>query len=327
MKQKRLVAIFVFVAMILSLTTPAFAHESDFIDLYTIADEVVVSSQDIQSSGVTLHTFENLDIFISTVKQQFPSISEYEIAYFLCEYTGQSPDEIPESELLEILQYDNISTTKTFIKITENGIIEEVTEESLISLMDESWTSPDNYIRIETGFSKVSTSSGYTKKFHVWSIATWLKYPGMRIEDAFALGTSGTFDDSYNEFGFVYQTFKCNRCGRQVKHNRDVNLSTTVDDDLSLRYTNSAYPYLLFTPVAPRCPTCSGGLSDTYFRAYIKYGVIVEGSANLQAAYGHKTVGFGPISVSVDKDGSPSFSSTLLDVTIVPYNARPVTLQ
>lgn len=123
MKQKSLMAFSVLVAIILSLTTPAFAHESDVIDLHTIANEIIVSSQDIQLSGVILHTYENLDTFISTVKQKFPSISECEVAYFLWEYTGQSPDGIPEKELLEILQYDNISTTKTFIKFTENGII------------------------------------------------------------------------------------------------------------------------------------------------------------------------------------------------------------
>ena len=144
------------------------------------------------------------------------------------------------------------------------------------------------------------------------------------LQDAFVLGTSGTFDDSYSEYGSVSQTFTCTSgCTQKTYKNRSVSSSNTIDEDLSFDYERFI-PVMHFVPISPRCDYCTGGARDYYFSAYIRYGMIADESVNIQAGYAHKTIGFGDISVGIDVNGTPSFSASV--ATVVPYVARAVTV-
>lgn len=197
----------------------------------------------------------------------------------------------------------------------------EISEQEAMIALADTWDSSDGYMRLNTGFSKTSTS-GNTKRFNVWTIASWLKYPAVCLEDALMVGTNGSFDDSYSEFAYVYQTFKCSSCGKSTKYNRNVDQNTPTYEDVELEYTGNGVPAITFAPLAPRCDYCDGGAKDDYFRAFIRYGVLIEGSGIIQASYGHKTFGLSGISVSVDATGMPSFSVGV-GSTLTTYNAIP----
>lgn len=157
------------------------------------------------------------------------------------------------------------------------------------------------------------------------AIATWLDYPSICLKDVFTIGTSGTFDDSVLDCGYVNQIFECTYCGKETRRYRTVNSTRLVNDDAKLEYNNGFVPELHFEPLAPKCDYCNYDAQDKQFTVYLMYGVIVDGSANIQSAYAHKTFGFGDISVSVDGKGGPSFSGGLT-LTMKEYIARPVTL-
>lgn len=106
---------------------------------------------------------------------------------------------------------------------------------------------------------------------------------------------------------------------------RTVYANAPVDDDLILEYTAMGVPSISFVPYSPYCQYGEHNVTDFDFTVYINYDVLVEGSAMIQAAYGHKTVGLSGINVSISADGTPKFSGGL-GVTIKSYYARPVSL-
>lgn len=230
--------------MVCTMSATAFAADSST-DLSAIADATIQVTQTTSESGAITNTFNNLDDFVNAVHTANPAISDYEIATYILDYTGQEYQDLPEEEILSFLTYDNI-------------------------------------------------------------------------------GTSGTFDDSYSEYGSVSQTFTCTSgCTQKTYKNRSVSSSNTIDEDLSFDYERFI-PVMHFVPISPRCDYCTGGARDYYFSAYIRYGMIADESVNIQAGYAHKTIGFGDISVGIDVNGTPSFSASV--ATVVPYVARAVTV-
>ena len=235
------------------------------------------------------------------------------------EYTYQDYNYLPEEEILHFLTYDNVTTASSYIRVDDEGDV-------FVSDMDDvpyaEWTSTDGYMKITTNYS-YKGSIGQEKQYEVWAQAIWLKYPAIALEDAFVLGTSGTFDDSYDEFGSVAQSFECLSCSRTTNRYRSVTNTNAQDGDLTMTY-ESFVPELHFIPISPRCDYCGGNSRDKSFTTYIRYGMIADESVNIQAGYGHKTVGPGSISVGIDINGVPSFTAPLSRVS--EYIARPVTV-
>lgn len=236
------------------------------------------------------------------------------------DYTYQDYYDLPEDEILHFLTYDNITTSSSYIRVDNVGNTFVSNKEDILYA---DWTSTDGYMKITTNYSHRSTD-GAEKHYEVWARATWLKYPAIALRDAFVLGTSGTFDDSYDETGFVSQIIECNSgCSRHTNRFRQVSNTNTEYEDLTMTY-DSFVPELHFTPISPRCDYCGGSASDYSFTAYIRYGMIADESVNIQAGYAHKTAGFGGISVGFDINGTPSFSASVS--TLSEYIARPVTV-
>ena len=326
MMKKKCLPLFLALSLLLSITVPAFASEPS---LEQIASNTIAITHTTQENGLEVTTYENLDVFIDAVQGQFPVISDREIAEFLVEFSGQNSALLPEAAVMKILDYDNISIASSYVKVNEDGSSEEISkQEAQINLLGAEYTDPNGIMKFETGFSKLYTS-GSTKHFNVWSSATWIKYPAICIEDAFVLGTNGSYNDMdvVDDFGYVHQAFRCSTCGKATPYYRDVHVNAPEDEDLIMEYTSQGVPALKFAPRAPYCQYGHSGhdAKDSLFTVYINYDVLVEGSGMIQAGYGHATLGLAGISVSVSPNGSPSFSGGISTVVNSIY-ARPVSL-
>lgn len=316
---KKFMSLLLSFVLLSALTYPAFAS-NEAIDLDEIAETTIQITEKTDDTGTPSTTFDGLDRFTSQVHLTYPSLSDYEIATFILDYTGQEYHDLPEEQILEILDYTNITTSISYIKVDDTGA-PHFCDTPYIPFAD--WTSTDGYMKIVTSYSYTKTVNG-EKYYAVSSSATWLKYPAVALKDAFTLGTSGEFDDKVTDFGSVNQNFTCLSCSKKKYRNRSVNTSKTTDEDLTLDYSNFV-PALHFTPISPRCDYCGGSAKDSYFNSYIKYGVIANRSINLQAGYGHMTVGVGSISIGIDANGTPNFSISGVG-TVKPYVARAVTI-
>lgn len=309
-------------SLIICSSIPALADDSS-VNLLILADQIIQTNTYEDENSNIMTDYTDIDLYIDQVHEQFPDISDYELAISIYEYTGQEYAGLPESIILDILDLNNISTTSTYITVDQNGTSQTYSSDAVPYAV---WNSSDGYMKITTNYSLLSTS-GSEKHYQVWAIANWIKYPAMALQDAFVLGTNGTFDDSYEEFASVNQTFKCT-VGCQYPYtylNRGVSPTSLTDGDLQLEYKNYV-PVIHFIPYSPKCSNCQGPASDEFFMAYIRYGVVTNKSVNIQAGYAHKTLGIGDISVGIDATGLPSFSISPAGL-ISEYIARPVTIQ
>ena len=315
---KKLLSSILAIVMVSTLTLATLATSPATI-LEDIANSTIQITETADGNG-TATTFENLSEFVDVAQSSCPYLSRYEIATFLMEYTRQDYDGLSENEILHFLTYDNITTSTSYIVIDENG-------EQFISNTEYSpyadWTSNNGNMKITTNYSYRKTV-GNEKYYEVWARASWINFPDLSTQDAFVLGTTGTFDDSFSEYGSVSQLFECTSgCTRLTSLFRSVSNTKTTDEDLELRY-DCFVPELHFIPFSPHCEFCAGGSTDYSFTVYVRYGMIADETVNIQAGYAHKTVGLGDISVGIDATGTPSFSVGRGSVT--EYIARPVTV-
>lgn len=325
---KKLLSVLLAISILLSLSLTSYASDSLTQDLYKIAGNTIYLTQEVQDSGAEVTTYNNIDAFFESARSLYPNTPDVQLASFIIDYIGQDSSVLSEEELYNVLQYKNISTSTSILKITQDGEVEELSEEEAIMPLD-IFTSTDGYMQLETSFSLKKTV-GADKYFSVWTYATWLKYPAVAINDVLVLTTTGTFDSSVTESGYVNQTFKCSslsNCPQYTLRQRSVNKNRRVMDDLALEYSSNT-PYISFTPISPRCDYCTGGMGpakDVYFKAYLSYGVITSSTCNIQATYGHKTLGVSNISVSIE-DGNVVFVPQV-GAIVQSYPARPLTLK
>ena len=317
---KKSLSIILSLAMVCTMSATAFAADSST-DLSAIADATIQVTQTTSESGAITNTFNNLDDFVNAVHTANPAISDYEIATYILDYTGQEYQDLPEEEILSFLTYDNISTSSSYVRVDDEGNT-IVSNFDAIPLAD--WTSDDGYMKITTNYSYIKTV-GREKYYSVWARGTWQEYPAIALQDAFDFWALLELSMTVIVNMVLFLKLSPVPAAAHKKHtkNRSVSSSNTIDEDLSFDYERFI-PVMHFVPISPRCDYCTGGARDYYFSAYIRYGMIADESVNIQAGYAHKTIGFGDISVGIDVNGTPSFSASV--ATVVPYVARAVTV-
>lgn len=117
---KKAVAVVLTAAMAMSVGMPAFAAEDESI-LDDLANNIVQIEVVSDDSGAIVTTYTGLDTFVEKIHNEYPEITDYDIAEFMNKYTNQYFEGMPEEELLRILNYDNISTSKQFVIINADG--------------------------------------------------------------------------------------------------------------------------------------------------------------------------------------------------------------
>ena len=186
---KKSLSIILSLAMVCTMSATAFAADSST-DLSAIADATIQVTQTTSESGAITNTFNNLDDFVNAVHTANPAISDYEIATYILDYTGQEYQDLPEEEILSFLTYDNISTSSSYVRVDDEGNT-IVSNFDAIPLAD--WTSDDGYMKITTNYSYIKTV-GREKYYSVWARGTWQEYPA--IQAGYAHKTIGFGDIS-----------------------------------------------------------------------------------------------------------------------------------
>lgn len=301
------------------LATPVFADEYS---IDSLADEMIRIEvvKDDQENYVT--KYSGLILFSENVKQKFPMLSQLDLAKYLMEYTQQDYTGFSDEEILEILQYDSFSTVKYYIRIDESGNICMIND-NVAPL----WTTNDGYIEFDTSFANTGTNSEGQNCWDVWTRAMWQKYPVTRSNDVLTLGHNAIFDDSVTVTAHINQTFKCLNCGENTYRYRSVSSANSLSSgDLKIKH-HSLAPAAHFNIAEKECDNCTNpiALSDTRLSAYLKYGLITNGSANIIPGYGHTKLGVGLPTVSFSSNGTPTFSSTIS--SIENYIAPAVTVK
>ena len=318
---RKIISVFLILAILSAVTVSVAASENVTID--DIAKDIITMTAAKDEKGNDVYTYDNIDVFINTVRQELPELTDIEIANFIMEYTGHKYRFPTDATDLFVLDFKSVTTTVEmhFDSVVEDDSIDIITPRA-------TWESDNHAMTIVTSCA-LTESIGTKKKYTIYANAYWNEdgFPAMRLEDTFAVAHSAVYDDSVNEGGSFDQIFYCNKCGEYTTRSYSVTGDYTTDGTLKLKYADFA-PYIAFNSFLKRCDYCViGSPEDVYFGAFLHYGIIVNsGNANVQAGYAHKT--FGPedsVSVGVSSDKILSFSANFGTI-IVDYTAEPVTI-
>lgn len=337
MKFKHIISILLAIVLALSFT-PIIAlaaeaeQQADSAEMQEIAEETI--AQEPQGDDVIL--YKNLDGFVEKVRADFPQTADLDIAKFILDYTHKDYTNFTDDMILETLEYQETYVSQNYLKVTEEGETEYLTEEEMEETLQEetnepqtraTWTSSNGYMRITTTAS-LNKTSGNKKYYIIEGKAKWLKMPTCYFEDVFVLANNATFDDSYTGTGYLSEKLSCCLSSKDYKYTTNTNSSgnSTIAFDY---FVNSAGLRInLFKNSKYTCSRATG--SHTKFvsgiETYIKYRIIVNKgtSKNVAAAYCHKEVSLGNIGVGIGV-GSVSVSFTLGGFKS-DYKAKPITI-
>lgn len=335
-KINRLIALIcAFLVIFLFSTFPISAEDCDSNIMMSAAQNIIDIAVNEANNTIT---YKNLDKFVDFIKSEYHDISDLSLAMFILTYTGSNANDLPESIILEALDYAELTVSSQTIKVTSNGETTVISEEQAMSeikqeiakensigaiqpMANDTWLSPNGYMKIWTEYAYTKTTTK-GRHFVAATRATWLKMPICKFQDVLAIGNTGVFDDSYKPYAYILQKSSC--CGAKFNDKRE-----TVNgkgSGIAIIYPAVNGAAAKFSLKKYRCssPALSHTNIDTHIEAYLRYGFIITGSTgNIQAGYSHKEVALGSISVGITAGGSLSFSLTGVKKD---YLAKPLTI-
>lgn len=272
-------------------------------NLWRIANSTIEVTEKTLRSGAVIFTYTNINECIALLQQKYPDLSDYDLAIFLRYFTGQSTDNLPEKEILNILQYDNISLSSAYFQIKYNGAVQE------ISRQDAFTASADSLIKITTGLSLIQTDDEMNY-YTIWTSADWPAGNPHNQENTLVLSNNATFNSEYEEQGIVQSAYTCPDCGQTTYKTRNVNSQNTADADLYLEY-NSFAPFLRFKSLKTKCANCPAHYipQAASCHAYLECGIIAADNVQIQAGYACQKAG-GNINVTAAYPLSDDYTFT-----------------
>lgn len=145
---KKILSLIMVVVFLLQMSIPTIAIDaSDEAKLKRIAEETInitIEDSELLDSQVT--TYSNIDSFVKKIREDYPQITDYDIAEFLLNYMGQDSEAIPVEQRLIYLEYDNFSVCTEYFgnDNTQNDTITDMISPCV------DWTSTDNAMKIST---------------------------------------------------------------------------------------------------------------------------------------------------------------------------------
>ena len=239
--------------------------------------------------------------------------SEYDIACFLVDYTGLDYRALPEEDIYDYLEINEMYSSNTsFTNVQESEIMPSAI-----------WDSPDGMMTITTNYTYLETLNNGLDSYKVYAMATWLEYPRFRLNDCLTIGHNAYYDDDIEVTGKVTFEIYCDLCDLNRYEVCEVDTTNQEDGFTELKFQTMA-PSLHFDLPNDKCEECLFE-QDVYFVAFLRYGILADTVANIQTGYAHKLVGVGKPSVGMDINGTPSFGVTA-GMQIEEYIAEPVTV-
>lgn len=335
-KLKRILSLITVLVFSFGMLGSVSANSENMESLQVLADSII----EITSGPDGIVTYSNIEEFVDLARNRFPEISDYKIAYFLHQFTGQNNvDSLSSEIILEILEFKEIGIVDNYLKVNSDGTQIALTEEEATAALETNkdimplsmWTSSDGYLRITTTYS-LYTTQGNRKYYVISATAYWLKAPACKLKDIICISNTVTYDDSYNDYAYYQQKYQCAGAGDAVHDYEtvyDYKYANGTGSGVDLLYPSVNGAGARVNLRAFSCDSSNPGshnVSMIYMEAYIRYRVIapINSQFNIQAAYCHTQVGLGSVGFNVSTGGAGiSFSFTGVKTE---YRARPITI-
>lgn len=327
-------------------------------DLASFAETCLNVSSSVDADGSVVLTTKNIDTFVKRASDVY-RVSDADIAKCIYREVGTSDniiDSMPEDVLLAALNYKSCVKTTSYIKINENNEKVQMSENEMVlelsgldsltedgRLLIESnratitpsktvTTSSDGYMRIITVAFDMGHRQGDVsgrQYYDMSATATWLKMPFFRFEDVLAITSSLILDNNDSMYAYISATaVERTEKGDFVythRYGKNANKNSPADG-ISIEFSAGLCGAAArFDLPAFHLTNGRNVLTQEEMEAYISIrGSLYNCDGSVQAAYAHKEVGAGSISVSFAPK-SIGFSLPL-EFSLSKYYGEPVSL-
>ena len=311
-------------AIMLIFAFPMQIFADEVPDLESIANNIIEITTD-NSKENPIITYNNIEEFVTEVRNQIPDIDDLELANFIVDYTGQDEFDIEDEEALKYLGFKEIIVSDDYIKVDADGNTESMTQDEMTVAMfrDDYGISPQaNPSTSNNGYMKmkhvVSRETGILSNnkvgYQIAVYAHWLKMPLCHFEDVLALYFDcGSYDTNHEVYGKLEETITC--CTYNYKYKTQVwktadkpdyhtNKNVTVDN------TGGNAQGIRFKLRSSAIYTCPRTINNharvvADILTYMSYGIKVPSKEDcvIQGVYGHKTISIGSIGIGASESG------------------------
>ncbi len=327
-------------------------------DLASFAETCLNVSSSVDSDGSVVLTTKNIDSFVKRASDVY-HVSDADIAKCIYREVGTSDniiDSMPEDVLLAALNYKSCVKTTSYIKIDENNEKVQMTEDEMaLELSGLDSLTEDGRLLVEsrratiTPSTTVTTSSdGYMKivtvaydmghrqgdvsgrqYYDMAATATWLNIPVFRFEDVLAITSSLVLDNNDSMYAYISATAVERDMNNDFVYTHRYGKNATKNspaDGISIEFsTGLCGAAARFDLPAFSVASVGNFFTQQTMEAYISIrGSLYNCDGSVQAAYAHKEIGLGSISISFSPN-SVDFSLPL-EFSLSKYYGEPVSL-
>ena len=262
------------------LCSPVFALSDDF--SLEKAKNIISTNETHDEFGNDVKLYSNLNACFNALRFWHPELTNLEIAKIFFDFLGQDFQSLPENKIERILNYEQIASS--------------------------TWKSEDGFLEITKNYAVIEKKENYTS-YDVWVIAKWLKDPEEKGMDCFTFCVDGTWDDDFESCGYIFQKYKCIKCGLEKEINSYVTENVKLSDNVFLE--SGQNPNLFFSEKIFKCPECNKNMDRICCSIYLD-GTIKVATGNtlkLSTAYSYLVSKNQLINLSIGWSGYPEFFS------------------
>ncbi len=275
----KLLMIFLLLTLMCAYSSPLYASSADLEILNTYAKKYIYIDEYTNPTGERVIQYTGLNRFLAEITQKKPTLDDGTIAKFILQYIGQEESNFPREDLLNLLQYADITTSR--------------------------WTSQDGLLQISKSYAAIQKES-YTI-YDIWANVVWLGDTPLGDETILLLESDGMFYSEREDEGHVVESFLCPNCAKINFTTYTVNQYNSSGDHAWFQYLH--IPVLHYSETTQYCGTCNTKADDKSLTLFLKYSVVAQQSEelNLTVVYVKQLFGLGDIRLDFQKDSDIFF--------------------
>ncbi len=278
----------------------------------------------------SVQSIKNVDALVDAVKQENPSISDYQLGKSVLIMLGDDEDfvnSLPTEKVLEALEYTSVERTDVYLRETQNGELVQISKSEYDADNATAATQATIPSYSETFGKLVLRSTAYKRNptyalsgrdyYSIRGEVIWEGYPFFHMTDLMVISSTGNIDNNYDctaygVWGYPEDGF-------------------TITDYAHLRSQdggNGEYLKLSAPSVYGMGVSMPTDIGDSNFsveidHVYAYYGVSSQTDITCQVSYAHAILAWTP-SFSVSSVGTVSFGG--IGVQRETFYGTPFTL-
>lgn len=299
------------------------------------------------TDGLTLvQSIKNVDTLITSIKDEYPSISDYQLGKTILMSLGDDKDfvnSLPKDQILEAVEYTEVKRTTVYLREREDGSLIQISKDDYEADKADLSHEISNISKGSSSISTQATIPSYHEKhgdillnttaykksptyalsgrdyFSIRGEVIWEGFPNFHLNDMLVISSTGNIDNQFDHYAYGVWNGEYGENQHDSSH-----LYSAYGGNGT--YLKLSSPDMYGMGVSfPVCNTPYGGHGEQFIvhHVYAFYGVSAQTDITCQVSYAHAILAWTP-SFSVNTKGAVSFGG--IGLQRQTFYGTPITL-